>query len=386
MKIFIATDVTMRICKDRVYARNKYSTILKRYYHAFGSIVLCSRVEKIETLVDDCDDITDITECVVPISSLLNALIHKDDDSIIRAMCDCNLVVCRCPGIAAYRASDCARKLGIPVFTESMGCAWDAYWNHGLTGKLIAPYMYFKMKSVVNHADYALYVTSVFLQHRYPRKGSSISASNVLIRNTDDSVLEKRIQKIKRMNQCDISLMTTAAVDVRYKGHEYVIKAIPKLNEKGIRVRYFIVGEGKQDYLRILAEKYGVSDQVQFTGRLPLAEVLDLLDYIDIYIQPSLQEGLPRSVIEAMSRGCIVIGAKTAGIPELLESKYVVKRKSVLDIYRIICVLCENSSQEKVLTAQRNFAKAKEFVAPVLDKRRSDYFERIKREIGGSNA
>ena len=57
--------------------------------------------------------------------------------------------------------------------------------------------------------------------------------------------------------------------------------------------------------------------------------MFELLDECDIYLQPSLQEGLPRSVIEAMSRGCACIGAATAGIPELLESEYVVKRKSV---------------------------------------------------------
>ena len=379
MKIFIATDVTIRIWKDRAYARNKYSTIFNRSYRAFGKIVLYSRVDKIESLVDDCDDITGITERVIPISSLFRALIHKDDNLILQAMNGCDLVICRCPGIAAYRASDCAKRLGIPVLAESMGCAWDAYWNHGVQGKIIAPYMYLKMKSVVKHANYAIYVTSEFLQHRYPRKGTSISASNVLIRNIDDSILEKRIHKIEQMDKCSISLMTTAAVDVKYKGQQYVIRAIPKLNARGIRVKYYIVGEGQQDNLRNMAKMCGVADQVEFTGRLSLSEVFTLLDDIDIYIQPSLQEGLPRSVIEAMSRGCPCIGARTAGIPELIDDFMVIKRKSVNDIVNKILDYCSMSESEKLAVSTRNFNEAKQYSAMVLDGRRNHYFENIKK-------
>ena len=259
-----------------------------------------------------------------------------------------------------------------------MGCAWDAYWNHGLVGKMAAPYVFAKMKQTVYHADYALYVTNEFLQKRYPCKNSSVAASNVQLVEVSDDVLSKRIERIKKCDTKTLRLMTTAAVDVRYKGQEFVIKAIPLLNKAGIRVQYLLVGGGDQTYLKEIAKSCGVDDQVVFVGRLPLPEVFELLDTVDIYIQPSLQEGLPRSVIEAMSRGCPAIGARTAGIPELLSPECVVRRKSSTDIAETIISIANQEKMEAL--AKRNFAEAKEYRNDVLNARREAYFARIKAE------
>lgn len=381
MQIFIATDVRITICSEKIYAFGKYSTILRRYYNAFGSIVLCARFENVEEIASGYDDISDIVVSVIKIPSLYNMLLNKCKKEMMDAIRNCDLVVCRCPSIPAYKAADCAKEAGKPYFTECMGDPWDAYWNHGITGKLIAPYMFFKMKSVVKKADYALYVTNEFLQHRYPTNGSSIAASNVLVEDTDSAILEKRLEKIKSMKSTEMVLMTTAAVNVRHKGQQYVIKAIPGLNKAGIRVKYYLVGEGDQDYLRRVAEKYNVTDQVIFLGRRPLSKVFELLDETDIYVQPSLQEGLPRSVIEAMSRGCIAVGARTAGIPELLEPQYVVKRKGVKELESVLIDICRSSEETKIANAKRNFAEAKGYDTKVLDKKRNAYYEKIKAQL-----
>lgn len=174
-----------------------------------------------------------------------------------------------------------------------------------------------------------------------------------------------------------LKIVTTAAVNVRYKGQQYVIQAIPKLNKIGIRVEYHIIGEGDSSYLRDVAKRCGVEDQVVFQGRLPLKEVFNLLDEVDVYIQPSLQEGLPRSVIEALSRGCLAIGARTAGIPELLEDEYVVRRKSVKDIVNCLSYISNLTSLEKCRTAKRNFYEAKKYCNDVLDATRGAYYESI---------
>ena len=42
-----------------------------------------------------------------------------------------------------------------------------------------------------------------------------------------------------------------------------------------------------------------------------------------VYIQPSRIEGLPRALIEAMSRGCACVGSSVGGIPELLNNQYI---------------------------------------------------------------
>ncbi len=378
MKVFIATDISVILCDGKILANGKHSTILRRYYNAFGPIVLCARYGAIDGDQKGLNDISDIVDSIVEMDSLYKMFLNKCNSKMETAMKDCDLVVGRCPSIAAYKTADVARKLKKPYFAESMGCAWDAYWNHGVVGKTIAPYMFFKMKQVVWRADYALYVTSEFLQKRYPCKNDSVAASNVLIGKIDESVLEKRVGKNPDKV---ITLMTTAAVNVKYKGQQYVIRAIPKLNELNIRVKYVLVGEGDDSYLRNEAEKLGASEQVEFKGRMPLDEVFELLDTADIYIQPSLQEGLPRSVIEAMSRGCPVIGAKTAGIPELIDDRFIVRRKSVLDIIDCISKYVNLSNEEKIQISKRNFEEAKKYQETVLDERRSAYYAKVIAEL-----
>ena len=377
MKICIATDFDIIVASGKYYVKTQISTILRRYFAAFGQIIFVGRKSKNVKIDSSVEDVTEIICDTYCLNSLYDVFRPAFKSNLKNIVSNCDLVISRCPSLIAYAAADEARRQKKPYMTESMGCAWDAYWNHGIAGKIIAPYMFFKMKQVVKNANFATYVTTEFLQSRYPCKNESIGVSNVLIKEIDESVLERRIEKINSMDTSNITLMTTAAVNVRYKGQEYVIKAIPKLNKKGIRVRYVLVGGGDDSYLRSVAKKYKVEDQVVFMGRQPLNKVFELLDEADIYVQPSLQEGLPRSVIEAMSRACPCIGAKTAGIPELIHPKLVVRRKNVNDIADKVSSIIDSDFKEIIDITKSNFINAKDFKNTVLETRRNDYYNKI---------
>lgn len=383
MKTLIATDVKILVCEGRYYSASQVSTILKRYYQAFGKIYICGRIITVDKVTNSYEDVTTMVEDCINISSLEKAMLGKYNKRIRAAVKNSDFIICRCPAIIAFRAADAAQKYKKPYLAEAMGCAWDDYWNHSFTGKIVALYMFLKMKRAISHADYALYVTNSFLQHRYPCKNESVAASNVKLDNISEKVLEARLARIRNMNSDELTIVTTAAVDVRYKGQEYVIKAIPKLNKMGIKIKYLLIGGGNQSFLKNLAKKLGVQDQVEFAGRKTLNEVFDLLDKADIYIQPSLQEGLPRSVIEAMSRGCACIGARTAGIPELLEDKFIAARKSVKDIVNLIKIYANSPVEERLRISERNFIKAKEFESKKLDDLRDTYFKKIITELRG---
>lgn len=193
-----------------------------------------------------------------------------------------------------------------------------------------------------------------------------------------DQILSRRMEKIRGQDLNRITLMTCAAVDVQHKGQQFVIRAIPQLNARGIWAVYYCVGQGDPGHLKKLAEENGVEDQVIFTGAVPHDQVFDMLDQCDIYLQPSLQEGMPRALIEAMSRGCPSIGARTAGIPELLPQECLVPRKAVSEIAERICAMLEAGLAGY---AKHNFEKAKQFSSNILDARRSAYFAKIRREI-----
>ena len=93
-------------------------------------------------------------------------------------------------------------------------------------------------------------------------------------------------------------------------------------------------------------KNFGVENQVFFDGTLPGGQpVYDWLDDLDLYLIPSLQEGLPRALVEAMSRGCPAIGAKTGGIPELLGKDCIYGRKNYKKLAKKIKMILYNKSK-----------------------------------------
>lgn len=66
-------------------------------------------------------------------------------------------------------------------------------------------------------------------------------------------------------------------------------------------------GAKENSFLKELAYKCGVSKRVIFCGGLASNQMPEYYDSLDIYLQPSKQEGLTRAVIEAMSQGCPII-------------------------------------------------------------------------------
>ncbi len=172
---------------------------------------------------------------------------------------------------------------------------------------------------------------------------------------------------------------------MRYKGQQYIIRALGKLKKQGItNFEYHLVGGGDQSYLRSQAKKYNVEHQVKFIGPLPHEKVFAWLDTIDIYAQPSRQEGLPRALIEAMSRGLPCIGARTGGIPELIEPAYIFNnsRKEIDEIINILLSMTPDVMEKQ---ARRNFEFAKSYERSILEKRRREFFEEFKNSAIASN-
>lgn len=383
MNILIITDFRAINCNGDLYLGTQFSTIAKRYKSAFGSISLCLRVGNSDNVPAGYECAESFIDEYVPVSGFGQLATTKFRNNITSMIEKASLVVVRCPSVIGLVVAKMAKKRGKPYLTESMGDAWDAYWNHGALGKVVAPIFYYATKKCVADGKYALYVTERFLQERYPCKGLTVSASNVLLNSVDEEVLKRKLASYDspRPTDCPIIIMTTGAIDVAAKGQRFVIQAIPALNRKGIKVKYMIVGGGDKTKLETLANELGVADQVMIMGRQPLDKVFELLESVDVYIQPSLQEGLPRSVIEAMSKGCIVIGSTTAGTPELVPTECLVRRRSVSDIVERVTYVRGLTADECKAMSKRNFEKSKEYLADVLDARRNEFYNKIKNEL-----
>jgi glycosyltransferase involved in cell wall biosynthesis len=106
------------------------------------------------------------------------------------------------------------------------------------------------------------------------------------------------------------------------KGHADLIQAVSLLRDRGIAVQLDLAGEGplQQDF-EALSVKLGVAEQVCFLGCVPHDELLRDLSAgrWDLFVLPSLMEGIPVSVMEAMAAGVPVVVTPVGGVPELVR-------------------------------------------------------------------
>jgi glycosyltransferase involved in cell wall biosynthesis len=102
------------------------------------------------------------------------------------------------------------------------------------------------------------------------------------------------------------------------KGHLTLLDAFAALDRSGLRL--VLAGDGElRNLVDARIRDLGLQDRVHVTGWIGSDAVLRLIGEATIVVQPSLMEGLPVVVMEALARGRPVVSTFIAGIPELVE-------------------------------------------------------------------
>ncbi|MDP2928050.1 MAG: glycosyltransferase family 4 protein [Candidatus Omnitrophota bacterium] len=104
------------------------------------------------------------------------------------------------------------------------------------------------------------------------------------------------------------------------KGHTYLIQAMPEVIKNFPNAKLLIIGRGKtKDALIKETHDLGLGGSIAF---IPEAKnTKDLLAAMDIFVMPSLQEGLGLALLEAMAQGVAVVGSAVGGIKTLIQDK-----------------------------------------------------------------
>lgn len=288
-------------------------------------------------------------------------------------------VIIRGGGINGFLTAMLCKMKKKKYLVEVIGCPWDALTHHSLIGKIIAPFEFLITRNVIKNASFAIYVTKEFLQRRYPSNGKTEFCSDVELNESNEKdILNRRLLKIHEEHK-KIILGTAAGVAVKYKGQQYVIKALKYLKDQGCEnFEYQLAGTGNQDRLKKLAQNLGIFDKVKFLGLLDHNSIFEWYDSLDIYILPSQQEGLPRSLVEAMSRGLPCIGSKVGGIPELLDSTHILN--SATNIKELANKIHSFTPEEMENAAKINIQKAHEFEKISLSEKRRSFYYLYKKE------
>jgi glycosyltransferase involved in cell wall biosynthesis len=101
------------------------------------------------------------------------------------------------------------------------------------------------------------------------------------------------------------------------KGLDVLLAAAVAVSEKYPNLKIILVGDGpERENLRSLAAKNNLSDKVIFTGKQ--SNVRDWLELMDIFVLPSLDEGMPLALLEAMAAGRPVIASRVGAIGQIM--------------------------------------------------------------------
>ncbi|MBU9808557.1 glycosyltransferase family 4 protein [Rahnella sp. SL6] len=388
MKMVFAHDHYFIHHGEKVYSPGKlpYSAFT-RYLHHFDQVTVLSRYKNDSsfspywTLASGHGMVFKKIENHSSLKSVLFTC-HKNIIEIKDTLRGCDGVVVRLPSETGLITAKIARQMNIPYLVELVACPWDAMIGYGsLKGFLYAPVLSWRVRQAVKKAWGAIYVTGSFLQKRYPIKYNGVSASNVDLLPASLSVLNQRCDKIATSSGGPFKIGLIASLDSPHKGFDTIYKAVYRLKNKGVPVILEITGGGSKFKNSPLIDKLLLHDNIIFSGPKTSGEgIFSFLDTVDLYVQPSNQEGLPRAVIEAMSRACPVITSSAGGMPELCQRHYLHKPNDDHTLANNIEYLLKNR-QEMLSMAHHSFNTARLYQPELLMKIRFDLFTRYKNHM-----
>lgn len=165
------------------------------------------------------------------------------------------------------------------------------------------------------------------------------------------------------------------------KNHIGLIDAFFQLHERYPNTMLQLVGDGD---LRPNIEKYvgekNLSDRVSFLGHRD--NVYDILHDTDIFVLPSLYEGFPMTIIEAMASGVPVIASEVGGVPDMIEHNQ--NGKLVPCDPNLVCQACAELIEDEQLRqrlGQQGLKKSQEFSSDEMAKNYIALYERNSRSV-----
>lgn len=389
MKALFAHDHRFIPGEGAVWSESQFEAALwPRYLKHFGTLTVAARhgaVPPGKTVADlALSSALNVSFELFPNLSSLWGLVRARPAAAKRMQAlveEHDVVIARPPGEIAFLAIASAQALGKPWAVQVDGCPWDGFWNYGsLAGCLYAPVAWFRMRRAVAQSDSVIYVTREFLQQRYPTNATNVAAaSNVMLSDVSPAVLEARLCRITTLMRHPLKLGLIGTLRGRVKGIQTIFAALARARNELPPLKLHILGPGDPVPWQKEARHLGIDDLVEFEGTLPAGDpVLRWLDTIDLYLQPSLKEGLPRALVEAMSRGCPAIASRAAGIPELLKAEDLIKPGDSVALAKI---LVERSTDRKWMhsRARTNWQTSQDYRAENLDKRRDEFWEKFLR-------
>lgn len=173
---------------------------------------------------------------------------------------------------------------------------------------------------------------------------------------------------------------------IKSKGITYLLKAMPELIKTFPDITLVIAGMGDyENQLKKEANEIGVDKNTLFIG--PRLDMPELLKLFDLYVLPSLSEGLPMVLLEAMAAGCPIIATKVGGIELAItdgENGLLIEpRNSQLLTKNIITLLNDNKLRASIIKNGYRIFKEKFSAQIMMERYEKLYLEKKRKSLFG---
>lgn len=285
------------------------------------------------------------------------------------------------PGEIGFFAALVCRMRGRKYFVRVLG-DWGKvfYLDHrgSLGGRVKSFVGNWMARAVVRHADLALFQGRELFE-KYASQTKDIAKKD-MVHSTLSS--EMFYERASVSFHSPLRLLTVSRL-VPLKGLDVLLKAMQFLAEQKLEVEWWCVGEGPaRQAIEQVAAELGQTEKVKFLGNIPNGpELYRLYQAADIFVLPSLTEGISQSLLEALAHSLPAVASEVGGIPGVVTNNVhglLVPPGDPVALAAAILKLAE----QPALTAQlqqAGFARAQNYRADVL---RQAFREMIETTFG----
>ena len=147
------------------------------------------------------------------------------------------------------------------------------------------------------------------------------------------------------------------------KGLFDLLRVVRRLLDNDLKIKLSIGGNGENDRLQATIQSLKFNDSVNFLGWISEKQRDKLLRETDIFVLPSYGEGMPMSILEAMSYGVPVVSTTVGGIPELVsdgETGFLIEPGDLDALFeRLKCLIEDKELRKKFGNKARQFVASR---------------------------